>query len=64
MTSTQKSLSLDQKLWAKIDGERGEISRSRFVSKILVDFLEKSHNSQSTVQTDSNAKVVFQDELD
>ncbi len=42
------SISLDQELWSKIDQLKGDVSRSRFVSKIIADGLSvlKNKNKQ------------------
>lgn len=46
MTS-QKTISLEDELWTKIDHNRGDISRSRFIAKILADSLEISYKQES-----------------
>ena len=38
----QKSLSLDRELWSEIDKKRGDVSRSRFIAKILAEILDAS----------------------
>jgi len=40
----QKSISLHEDLWGKIDKKRGDISRSRFIAKILVDSIDFPSN--------------------
>jgi len=39
---TQKTISLQNELWKEIDRTRGDVSRSRYIAKILADSLNKS----------------------
>ena len=36
-----KTISLPLNLWGKIDEKKGDVSRSRYISKLLVDGLSK-----------------------
>ncbi len=53
----QRSLSLNHELWLEIDKQRGDVSRSKFISKILAKvittFKEKSNSSKTKFQTSS-----------
>ena len=46
MTNTQKTISFDQELWSKIDKQKGDISRSRFVAKIITERLVSCKNEK------------------
>jgi len=48
MTNTQKTISFDQELWSKIDKQKGDTSRSRFVAKIIAErlTLQKDETTQ------------------
>jgi len=41
MSQIQKSISLDENTWEMVDKQRGDITRSRFVSKIIAEGLTK-----------------------
>ena len=46
MTNIQKTISFDQELWSKIDKQKGDISRSRFVAKIITERLASCKNEE------------------
>jgi len=39
-----RSISFDQELWSKIDKLKGDISRSRFLSKVIAEGLKPLEN--------------------
>ncbi len=42
MSQIQKSISLNENTWKQIDKQKGDITRSRFVAKIIADRLRES----------------------
>ena len=42
MSQIQKSISLNEKKWKQIDLLRGDIPRSRYISKIIAEGLKES----------------------
>jgi metal-responsive CopG/Arc/MetJ family transcriptional regulator len=40
MSQIQKSISLDEKIWEKIDQIRDDLPRSRFVARIITERLQ------------------------
>jgi len=53
MQSVQRSISFDQELWSKIDRQRGDVSRSRFIAKILADIFDTSKKGSTKNSLDT-----------
>ena len=46
MTKFQRSISLDEKIWAEIDRNRGDVSRSRFLATIVAEAMNASKKGE------------------
>jgi len=44
MSQIQKSISLNENTWKQIDKQKGDITRSRFVAKIIAEGIKKIEN--------------------
>lgn len=56
MTTTVTSLSFPSDLLALIDAQRGDVSRSRFVSKLLEEVLIQKKSSEASLAPPSSAQ--------
>ncbi len=58
MQNMQRFISFDQELWADIDKQRGDVSRSRFIAKILADIFDTPKNSSTKNSLDTKEEEI------